>query len=59
MKSIYRALVLASALLALSGGAMAAPTTIAQLPILNLDDTGAVKPNLMLDGQCIYPRQRR
>jgi type IV pilus assembly protein PilY1 len=48
MKFIFGALALVASLLALPGTAIAAPTSIAQLPILNLDDTGAVKPNLML-----------
>ena len=47
MKSIFGALALAVSFLAMPG-ATAAPTSIAKLPILNLDDTGAVKPNLML-----------
>jgi type IV pilus assembly protein PilY1 len=48
MKSIYGAFALVVSLLALPGTTLAAPTDIATLPILNLDDTGAVKPNLML-----------
>jgi type IV pilus assembly protein PilY1 len=38
----------ACALLLFSHGAGAAVTNIAQLPLLNITDTGAVKPNLML-----------
>jgi type IV pilus assembly protein PilY1 len=38
----------AAALLLLSQGAGAAVTSIAQLPLLNITDTGVVKPNLML-----------
>ena len=48
MKSFYGAFALVVSLLALPGTALAAPTNIATLPILNLDDTGTVKPNLML-----------
>ncbi|MDQ2821808.1 MAG: hypothetical protein M3Y65_15675, partial [Pseudomonadota bacterium] len=36
------------ALVLSAGGASAATTSIAQLPVLNIDGTGQVKPNLML-----------
>lgn len=51
MKSIYRliqACSVALALLLLAGPATAGVTSIAQLPLLSIDGTGTVKPNLML-----------
>ncbi|NGZ84970.1 pilus assembly protein [Duganella aceris] len=45
MNKLYTALAL---LLVLASQAMAAPTQIAQVPLLNITGTGTVKPNLML-----------
>jgi type IV pilus assembly protein PilY1 len=39
---------LAGAILVAAGALQAAPTDIAQLPLLNMTGTGAVKPNIML-----------
>lgn len=48
MKSTFGALALLASLLWLPGVAAAGPTSIAQLPLLNMDGTGTIKPNIML-----------
>lgn len=48
MKLTFLRAVLAAGAIGLTGGAHAAATDIAQLPLLNIAGTGAVKPNIML-----------